>query len=222
MEQVAIPRLSECHGSSQERVKEETTKRDYGRKLENSSNTYYRQYHGQATELSLTDLLTRTFSFGKLFSSSSGICKRKLTINDLVRRADFMYMVPPFLAYYGVMSQNTSLVEEAFNQLKLYRNYLGTDSSKALRHVVLGDWQDNGLWATGNGWAAAGEFPFLLRARRLLRSGLTIGFNVTGMTRVAATMQNSQYASRFANEIGNLKEWTNEILEASFSYLRVR
>ena len=70
-----------------------------------------------------------------------------------------MYMVPPFLAYYGVMSHNTSLVEEAYNQLKLYRKYLAASGSNALRHVVLGDWQDNGLWATGNGWAAAGEFP---------------------------------------------------------------
>ncbi|GAA5855095.1 hypothetical protein JCM3766R1_003679, partial [Sporobolomyces carnicolor] len=68
---------------------------------------------------------------------------------------DFMYMVPPFLAYYGVMSHNTSLVEEAYNQLKLYRKYLAASGSNALRHVVLGDWQDNGLWATGNGWAAA-------------------------------------------------------------------
>ena len=71
-----------------------------------------------------------------------------------------MYMVPPFLAYYGVMSQNTSLLEEAFNQLKLYRTYLASDSSKALRHVVLGDWQDNGLWATGAGWASAGKLLF--------------------------------------------------------------
>ncbi|GAA5978549.1 hypothetical protein JCM5350_003136 [Sporobolomyces pararoseus] len=110
--------------------------------------------------------------------------------------ADFMYMVPPFLAYYGVMSQNTSLLEEAFNQLKLYRTYLASDSSKALRHVVLGDWQDNGLWATGAGWASA------------------------GMTRVLATFQNSQYASQFSDEIGNLKEWTKELLEGSFSYLR--
>lgn len=110
--------------------------------------------------------------------------------------ADFMYMVPPFLAYYGVMSQNTSLVEEAYHQLKLYRNYLASDSSKALRHVVLGDWQDNGLWATGNGWAAA------------------------GMTRVLATMQNSKYAGQFADEIGDLKQWTKEVLEGSFSYLR--
>ncbi|GAA5898067.1 uncharacterized protein JCM6883_000913 [Sporobolomyces salmoneus] len=110
--------------------------------------------------------------------------------------ADFMYMVPPFLAYYGVMSHNSSLVEEAFTQLKLYRNYLSTPDSKALRHVVLGDWQDNGLWATGNGWAAA------------------------GMTRVAATMQHSEFAGQFADEIGELKQWTKELLEGSFAYLR--
>ncbi|GAA5881319.1 hypothetical protein JCM16303_000127 [Sporobolomyces ruberrimus] len=109
---------------------------------------------------------------------------------------DFMYMVPPMLAYYGAMSQNVSLLEEAYTQLKLYRDYLASDSSKALRHVVLGDWQDNGMWATGNGWAAA------------------------GMIRVAATLQHSSYASQFANEIGDLKQWTQEVLEGSFSYLR--
>ncbi|GAA6005420.1 hypothetical protein JCM11491_003636 [Sporobolomyces phaffii] len=108
---------------------------------------------------------------------------------------DYMYMVPPFLAYYGVMAHNTSLIEEAYTQLKLYRNYLAADSSAALRHVVLGDWQDNGLWATGNGWAAA------------------------GMTRVLATMQHSQYAGQFANEIGDLKQWTKQLLQGSFSYL---
>lgn len=74
----------------------------------------------------------------------------------LFRRADFMYMVPPFLAYYGVMSNNVSLLEEAVTQCKLYQKYLSSESSGALRHIVLGDWQDNGLWATGNGWAAAG------------------------------------------------------------------
>ncbi|GAA5846894.1 hypothetical protein JCM5353_004848 [Sporobolomyces roseus] len=110
--------------------------------------------------------------------------------------ADFMYMVPPFLAYYGVMSNNVSLLEEAVTQCKLYQKYLSSESSGALRHVVLGDWQDNGLWATGNGWAAA------------------------GMTRVAATLQNSQYAGQFADDIGDLKRLTKNVLEGSFSYLR--
>ncbi|GAA5849290.1 hypothetical protein JCM3766R1_001636 [Sporobolomyces carnicolor] len=40
------------------------------------------------------------------------------------------------------------------------------------------------------------------------------------MTRVAATIQHSQYASQFADEIGDLKQWTKEVLDASFSYLR--
>ncbi|GAA5935802.1 uncharacterized protein JCM15063_001809 [Sporobolomyces koalae] len=109
--------------------------------------------------------------------------------------SDFMYMVPPFMGYYGVISQNTTLIAEAVTQLRLYRNYLNS-GSKPLRHVVLGDWQDNGLWATGNGWAAA------------------------GMVRVAATIQNSQYAGQFANEIGQLKSWAKDILDGSFAFVR--
>jgi len=66
-------------------------------------------------------------------------------------------MVPPFLAYYGVQSHNVSLVKEAYEQCRFYRQYLRPEGQGAWKHVMLGDWQDAGLWATGNGWAAAGE-----------------------------------------------------------------
>lgn len=33
------------------------------------------------------------------------------------RRADSVYMVPPFLAYYGVLTSNQSLVQEAYQQV---------------------------------------------------------------------------------------------------------
>ncbi|GAA6064633.1 hypothetical protein JCM10212_000602 [Sporobolomyces blumeae] len=110
--------------------------------------------------------------------------------------ADFVYMVPPFLAYFGAITKNSSLLAQAYTQCQLYRKYLSTDSTGSLRHIVLGDWQDNGLWSTGNGWAAA------------------------GFTRVLATMQNSQYADQFASEISDLKKWTKQLLTAAFSNLR--
>jgi hypothetical protein len=31
---------------------------------------------------------------------------------------------PPFLAYYGVIFQNATILFEAFNQIRLYRSYL--------------------------------------------------------------------------------------------------
>ncbi|GAA5889729.1 hypothetical protein JCM6882_004302 [Rhodosporidiobolus microsporus] len=109
--------------------------------------------------------------------------------------ADFMYMVPPLLAYYGVATSNADLVREAYTQCRLYRQYL-KGSTGAWKHIVLGDWQDNGLWNTGNGWAAA------------------------GMTRVYATIVNSEFNSTFADEAANLVEWTNEILTAAFYNLK--
>lgn len=67
-------------------------------------------------------------------------------------------MVPPFLAYYGAMQDNTTLMDEAFNQISLYRDQLHDSSANNLwKHIVQGgDGEDPGHWATGNGWAAMG------------------------------------------------------------------
>jgi rhamnogalacturonyl hydrolase YesR len=70
--------------------------------------------------------------------------------DSYMRRSDFIAMVPPFLAYYGMITSNTTVLEEAYTQIKLYRNYLRDPSTGLWRHVVLGeDGQDPGLWATG-------------------------------------------------------------------------
>jgi hypothetical protein len=64
--------------------------------------------------------------------------------------------------------------------------------------IVLGSWQDNGLWNTGNGWAAA------------------------GMIRVAATIMNGPYATELASQAVDLQEWTAEVLVAAFKHIKVR
>lgn len=58
-------------------------------------------------------------------------------------------MVPPFLAYYGVVTQNQSLINEAVNQISLYRKNLLVPKQKLWKHVVMGGFQDSGLWSTG-------------------------------------------------------------------------
>lgn len=61
-------------------------------------------------------------------------------------------MVPPFLAYYGVITKNRSLLTDAFNQIRLYRNYLLDNSTNGLwKHIVLGTIipPDYGHWSTG-------------------------------------------------------------------------
>jgi hypothetical protein len=59
-------------------------------------------------------------------------------------------MVPPFLAYYGVTTRNRTMIREAYNQIKLYRNYLRDPLQGMWKHVLLGkSWNDPGFWSTG-------------------------------------------------------------------------
>ncbi|KIM37398.1 hypothetical protein M413DRAFT_448466 [Hebeloma cylindrosporum] len=110
--------------------------------------------------------------------------------------SDFVYMVPPFLAYYGVTTRNRTLLAESYNQIKLYRSYLKDPTQGMWKHVVLGSsGNDQGFWTTGNGWAAA------------------------GILRVLATIRESEYAHTFKNEQGDLAKWVKEIHEAVYPHL---
>jgi hypothetical protein len=76
-------------------------------------------------------------------------------------------MVPPFLAYYGVLTSNRSLVLEAYNQLSLYRNYLLDPSTGLWHHVALsGQGDDPGLWSTGAFVFFAAACPEVLKTKR--------------------------------------------------------
>ncbi|SCZ98986.1 BZ3500_MvSof-1268-A1-R1_Chr7-1g09342 [Microbotryum saponariae] len=107
--------------------------------------------------------------------------------------ADSIYMVPPFLAYYGTINANMSLIQEAYDQCRLYRQNLRNASSGLYKHILWGSNPDPDPWATGNAWAAA------------------------GMIRVWATIMNSNYASDFASQANDLASWTMQIVEAAFS-----
>ncbi|KAF8808899.1 Six-hairpin glycosidase [Phlegmacium glaucopus] len=110
--------------------------------------------------------------------------------------SDFVYMVPPFLAYYGVLSRNRTLLGESYNQIKLYRNYLRDPTQSMWRHVLLGtSGNDEGFWSTGNGWAAA------------------------GMLRVLATIRQSEYANTFKTEQNDLSNWVREIHSGIYPHL---
>ncbi|KAI4518693.1 hypothetical protein K525DRAFT_288094 [Schizophyllum commune Loenen D] len=110
--------------------------------------------------------------------------------------SDFPFMVPTSFAYAGVLSGNQSYVEEAYHQIKLYRNYLrDTAAGNLWHHIVYGWWTDAGHWATGNGWAAA------------------------GMLRILATIQHSIYAPLMLKEQADLTAWIKEIHTAVFPHL---
>ncbi|KAK0432611.1 Six-hairpin glycosidase-like protein [Armillaria borealis] len=132
------------------------------------------------------------FLLNNVSRSSDGAISHRVSQTQLW--SDFVYMVPPFLAYYGVLTENETLVSEAYNQIRVYRNNLrDTNANNLWQHVVLGSsGTDPGHWSTGNGWAAA------------------------GMLRVYATIQKSQYESTFSSEMDDLISWALEIQKAMY------
>jgi hypothetical protein len=112
--------------------------------------------------------------------------------------ADFIYMVPPFLAYYGVATSDVGLLKEAARQCKLYHDVLEQQSGPWL-HIKSKTSSGNGvtndlaLWSSGNGWAAA------------------------GMSRVFATMQKSPYNSQTTTEQSQLSGMIKDILDGAIS-----
>ncbi|KDR72670.1 hypothetical protein GALMADRAFT_142965 [Galerina marginata CBS 339.88] len=74
--------------------------------------------------------------------------------------ADFMYMAPPFLAYYAADKGDNQLLQDTVQQCALYRQILKantTDPTNGIwMHIIGPENQDTGYWSTGNAWAAAG------------------------------------------------------------------
>jgi rhamnogalacturonyl hydrolase YesR len=85
---------------------------------------------------------------------------------------DFIYMVPPFLAYYGVATQEMRFLRAAVLQCQLYADVLttaitfsnGKSCSGLWRHIVSDPRKlepgvccsDSDVWLTSNAWAVAG------------------------------------------------------------------
>jgi rhamnogalacturonyl hydrolase YesR len=121
-------------------------------------------------------------------------------VDELQLWSDFVYMVPPFLAYYGLLTNNQSQLENAYNQISLYRKYLrDTTAGNLWAHIVLGSGKeignDPGHWSTGNAWAAA------------------------GMLRVLATIQASPFSSSMSSQQNDLSDWVTEIHAAMYPHL---
>ena len=111
--------------------------------------------------------------------------------------ADFIYMVPPALAYWAVQSANETLLRVALEQCLLYRDVLvvadSADATGLWRHIFGPHTEDLGIWSTGNAWAAA------------------------GMTRVLATMKRSQWASAQGPDLDLLTITIRDILDAAIA-----
>ncbi|MBW0493345.1 hypothetical protein O181_033060 [Austropuccinia psidii MF-1] len=74
--------------------------------------------------------------------------------------SDFIYMAPPFIAYYGAWSSNATLLRFAYDQARLYRGTLQDPNHKLWiwNHILKGALKIDytPVFITRNGWAAAG------------------------------------------------------------------
>lgn len=64
-------------------------------------------------------------------------------------------MAPPFIAYYGALaggSTEAKLLQYAYDQCRLYRNYLLDPATGLWKHIVLGNGTDFRLWGTGEAY----------------------------------------------------------------------
>lgn len=110
--------------------------------------------------------------------------------------ADFMFMAPPFLAYYAVATNDVGLLRETVRQCGLYRQLLQVNGTY-WQHIVVQDnsgGADSGIWSTGNGWAAG------------------------GMVRVLATLQNWEGQNEVCStERAQLVGYIKEIIDGAMS-----
>lgn len=111
--------------------------------------------------------------------------------------SDGVFMGPPFLAYYGALKKNQSLLQLAYDNCRLYREALLIDgpTGPLWAHIYDDDhksWIDKGLWGTGQGWVSL------------------------GMIRVALTIQKSAFASEMTQQVDDLVSWTKQILDGTF------
>ncbi|KAG9075342.1 hypothetical protein FS749_012997 [Ceratobasidium sp. UAMH 11750] len=108
--------------------------------------------------------------------------------------SDSVYMVPPFLAYFGALHGDIGIIRTAYDQIRLYRDLLFDGTVGLWRHIVLGNGEDTGHWSTGNAWVAG------------------------GILRVLATISGSSLSAQLVAEQGNLEGWALEIIQNIWKY----
>ena len=153
-----------------------------------------------AAERQLNYLLTNVSRAG------NGAISQRAALNDVQLWSDSAYMGPPFFALYGLLSNNQSLVQLGYDQLRLQRNALRRAEGGGLnlwQHIVQLVARppnapprpvDPRAWLTGNGWAAS------------------------GLLRVAAIIRESPWAEAMTTQYNDLIAWADEIIEAAYGY----
>lgn len=137
----------------------------------------------------------------------SGALSQRAGSSDPELWSDSAYMGPPFFAFYGLVTNNQTLVQMAFDQLRLQHKALARTegTGRNLWHHIVrfpnarnkSDTQliDARVWLTGNGWAAA------------------------GMLRVAAIISQSPWTDKMKDQYHQLLDWAEDIVSATYFFV---
>ena len=157
---------------------------------------------------------------------------------------DFIYMVPPFIAYYAVASGRTPFLEEAIQQCLLYHDVLETnitlpngDQCNGLwRHIVSQPphlepgtcCHDPGVWLTSNAWALAGMTRVLATVLKWQPADASASDNIahlrsrsrgkTSLINVIAQMLHCLMSQAKVDRIGLLKNYLDGDQHSSHTY----
>ena len=130
------------------------------------------------------------------------------------------------------MTRNDTLIQLAYDQIRLYRQSLQDPQTKLWRHIYVpggGSDSDPGLWATGELAVAkrdlkktrehGKELTWRWRWRRIGN-----GWVAGGILRVRATIQNSDNSTltqQFSSQSQDLASWAKEVIDSAWSQPRV-
>ncbi|EUC55139.1 glycoside hydrolase family protein [Rhizoctonia solani AG-3 Rhs1AP] len=148
----------------------------------------YSDYLGQAAEKQLNYVLKTAPR------TSTGAISHRAATRDYWN--DAVYVGFPFIAAYGAATANQTLLQIAYDQCRLYRDALRLPGPGLWAHIYSDDrkkFDDKGLWATGNAWAAK------------------------GMLNVAVLVEKS--GQNMTTQVSDLKGWVKEILNGTFTRL---
>ena len=127
-------------------------------------------------------------------------------------RADFVYMAPPFIAFYGAAKNEPSYLQLAYDQCRLYRQYL-RDESGLWQHIVLGNSSDTRHWGTGELLPTSNHMHTVLIAPRKGNA-----WAAAGMFRVLETIRHSSQAYRLRPQQADLTSWIHEIISKVWQF----
>ncbi|WFD29341.1 hypothetical protein MSPP1_000350 [Malassezia sp. CBS 17886] len=154
-------------------------------------------YWGSAASRQLNYLLSH------VPRSTNGVISQRAAADTVQLWSDAFYMGPPFIAQYGLMTNNKGLLLEAYNQVRLSYDALRLPAGPGkglLGHIMnYGNvarpvWIDQRAWLTGNAWATA------------------------GMLRVYAAMTQSTFHDAFDAQRNNLTSWIDDLVTSAYAH----